>query len=171
VLSRTNLACSPNTPALSPCVSEICGLFDSLCALFSSPVVCFQQLAASFCKTPGVGVPICYAGGCTGAQKYLFVSPLFATLTHSLSRKSFPCHSYANTRDGSAAVAPVSASTSPCLRRSPNFNRPLFSYSYESLFPQVLYFDNHPHCPGVWESVWQLGLTLGPYCPERRSAG
>ena len=28
-------------------------------------------------------------------------SPLFAILTHSLSRKSFPCHSYANTRDRS----------------------------------------------------------------------
>src|SRR5579859_1659617 len=33
-------------------------------------------------------------------QRRAFVSPLFATLTHSLSRKSFPCHSYANTRDG-----------------------------------------------------------------------
>src|SRR6266852_4660192 len=27
---------------------------------------------------------------------------------------------------------------------------PLFSYSYELLFPQVFYFDNDPHCPGVW---------------------
>jgi hypothetical protein len=25
---------------------------------------------------------------------------------------------------------------------------PLFSYSYELLFPQALCFDNHPHCPG-----------------------
>jgi hypothetical protein len=32
------------------------------------------------------------------AQKPLPASPLFATLTYSLSRKSFPCHSYANTR-------------------------------------------------------------------------
>ncbi len=30
------------------------------------------------------------------------------------------------------------------------FARPLFSYSYELLFPQVFYFDNDPHCPGVW---------------------
>ncbi len=36
---------------------------------------------------------------CTEAQKCLSVSPLLATLTHSVSRKSFPCHSYANTRD------------------------------------------------------------------------
>ena len=89
VLSRTNLAYSPVTPALSPYVSEICGLFNSLCALFSTPVVCFQQLADSFCKTPGVGVPLCDAARCTGAQKCLSVSPLPATLTHSLSRKSF----------------------------------------------------------------------------------
>ena len=40
------------------------------------------------------------------------------------------------------------------------FRRPLFSYSYELLFPparrtlggQTLCFDNHPHCPGVWEA-------------------
>ena len=36
---------------------------------------------------------------CAETQKWPPVSPLPATLTHSLSRKSFPCHSYANTRD------------------------------------------------------------------------
>jgi hypothetical protein len=41
--------------------------------------------------------------------------PLFATLTHSVSRKPFSCHSYADTRDGSVTIAPVSASVSPCL--------------------------------------------------------
>src|SRR6267143_2907581 len=30
------------------------------------------------------------------------------------------------------------------------FVSPLFSYSYELLFPQPLYFDNDPHCPRVW---------------------
>jgi hypothetical protein len=30
-----------------------------------------------------------------------------------------------------------------------DFVRPLFSYFYELLFPQALYFDNHPHCPPV----------------------
>src|SRR5713226_6857267 len=105
VLSRINLAYSPDTPALSLRVSEICGLFNSLCALFSAPILCFQQLADSFCKTPGVGVPLHDVGGCAGAQKCLSVSPLPATLTHSLSRKSFPCHSYANTRDGGVTAA------------------------------------------------------------------
>src|ERR1700676_5581322 len=43
------------------------------------------------------------------AQKRLSVSPLAATLTHSASRKSFTCHSYANTRDG-CATPPKSSS-------------------------------------------------------------
>jgi hypothetical protein len=34
--------------------------------------------------------------------KHAFVTPLFATLTHSCSCKSFACHSYENTRDGGA---------------------------------------------------------------------
>jgi hypothetical protein len=35
---------------------------------------------------------------CSHSQKPRILSPLFATLTHSASRKSFPCHSYENTR-------------------------------------------------------------------------
>jgi hypothetical protein len=52
------------------------------------------------------------------AQKCLSASPLLATLTHSSSRKSFPCHSYANTRDGGASAARnffVIRSVSLCL--------------------------------------------------------
>jgi len=36
------------------------------------------------------------------AQIPLSLSPFAAALTHSASRKFFPCHSYANTRDGGA---------------------------------------------------------------------
>jgi len=36
--------------------------------------------------------------------------------------------------------------------QSHHFAAPLFSYSYELLFPQPLCFDNHPHCPGIWAS-------------------
>jgi hypothetical protein len=42
---------------------------------------------------------------CSPAQFCSILSPLFATLTDTLSRKSFPCHSYENTRGG----IPVSA--------------------------------------------------------------
>jgi hypothetical protein len=52
----------------------------------------------------------------------------------------------------------------PYLQQDPNsvacqnpfpddaFVRPLFSWSYEFLFPQALYFDNHLRCPGVWRA-------------------
>src|SRR5713101_2311985 len=37
----------------------------------------------------------------------------------------------------------------PCVySRLPTFVGPLFSYSYELLFPQPLYFDNDLNCPG-----------------------
>ncbi len=65
-----------------------------LCPSSVAPVLCFQRLAASFPKTPGVGVPL-RGDCCTEVQKCPSVSPLPATLTHSVSRKSFPCHSYA----------------------------------------------------------------------------
>src|SRR5258707_15390814 len=106
VSSRRNLSypsrrSSPNSRPVN--------LLQPLCSLFATPVLCFQQLAASFPKTPGVGVPL-RDGRCTEAQKCPSVSPLFATLTHSVSRKSFPCHSYANTRDRGVTAAPKSSS-------------------------------------------------------------
>ncbi len=74
--------------------------FPSLCSLFRPPFLCFQPFAASFSKTPGVVYPFGTPVRCTDRQKCLSVSPLLATLTHSLSRKSFPCRSYENTGDG-----------------------------------------------------------------------
>jgi hypothetical protein len=44
---------------------------------------------------------------------------------------------------------PVSTDHAVTNHWSRVFNRPLFSYSYELLFPQPLYFHNHPHCPRV----------------------
>jgi len=46
------------------------------------------------------------------------------------------------------------------LRRS--FVTPLFSYSYELLFPQPLYFDNHPHCPRVSPLGYPDMQAFGP---------
>ena len=102
VLSRTNLPYPSRRFVPNP---RPVNVLQPLCALFAAPVLSFQQLAASFCKTPGVGVPL-RAGRCTEAQKCPSVSPLPATLTHSVSRKSFPCHSYANTRDRGATPPP-----------------------------------------------------------------
>ena len=41
-----------------------------------------------------------------------------------------------------------SALASPSASAATKFARPLFSYSYESLSPQLLYSDIHPHCRG-----------------------
>ena len=43
--------------SVSLAVSWYCALLNSLAALFATPILCFQQLARSFAKTPGVGVP------------------------------------------------------------------------------------------------------------------
>ncbi len=51
-LPRARLCVGPLATSLL--FSSACGLFISLCALFPAPILCFQQLAHSFVKTPGV---------------------------------------------------------------------------------------------------------------------
>ena len=49
-------SCISNSPlATSPLFSAACRLLVSLASLFRTRTLCFQQLAASFCKTRGVG--------------------------------------------------------------------------------------------------------------------
>ncbi len=67
---------------------------------FSHPDSLFSTTSALFLQNTRGGIPLRKLARCTEAQKCLSVSPLFATLTHSVSRKSFPCHSYENIRDG-----------------------------------------------------------------------
>jgi hypothetical protein len=57
--SRTNLVGPCPTPALTLGPSIACRLLKSLASLFATRALCFQQLAASFCKTPGVGGYLC----------------------------------------------------------------------------------------------------------------
>ena len=47
------IPCTPK--ALNAYASIACALLNSLATLFSFAVVCFQELAHSFAKTPGVG--------------------------------------------------------------------------------------------------------------------
>src|SRR5258708_5555671 len=95
---------------LCPCFHQLPPSFPSFFPLFCFLFLFFQSFAASFPKTPGVGLPLRELAPCTEAQKCPPVSPLPATLTHSVSRKSFPCHSYANTRDRGATHPPTSSS-------------------------------------------------------------
>src|SRR5712692_101448 len=125
VLSRTNLA------GFSPFISSIS--FSSFrlrtlklsCRSFSDSRPLFSTTSALFLQNTRGGTPLRDLVRCTEAQKCLSVSPLLTTLTHSLSRKSFPCHSYANTRDRGATVAPNLSSNllSDFSRRSPHATR------------------------------------------------
>jgi hypothetical protein len=62
-------------------------------------------VAGLFLQNTRGGIPPRELARCNEAQKCLSISPLFATLTQSVSRKSFPCHSYANTQDRFVTVA------------------------------------------------------------------
>src|SRR5258708_3997024 len=101
VLSRTNLAYRPRRSSLNP---RPFILLRTLLRSRESQLLYYQANPASFWKTPGVGVSLRFIARCTETQKCLSVTPLLATLTHSVSRKSFPCHSYANTRDMGATA-------------------------------------------------------------------
>jgi hypothetical protein len=96
-------------------------LLQTLCPRQKSQPLCNQANPASFQKTPGVwGGPLpsldlhesqvtshkSRPSSCAETQKCRSASPLPATLTHSLSRNPFPCHSYANTRDRGVTPAP-----------------------------------------------------------------
>ncbi len=105
VLSRTNLAgSSPSTSSISFTSFRLRTLDLSLCSFLDSRPL-FSITSALFLQNTRGGIPLREIFRCTEAQKCLSVTPLFATLTHSVSRKSFPCHSYANTRDGGATAA------------------------------------------------------------------
>src|SRR5258707_618345 len=55
--SGLRILCVALFPAVARSVfSATCSLFFSLCSLFANPTLCFQSLADSFSKTPGVGV-------------------------------------------------------------------------------------------------------------------
>ncbi len=108
VLSRTNLARSSLSTSFTSSISftsfRLRTLFLSLRSFLDSRPL-FSITSALFLQNTRGGIPLRELVRCAEAQKCLFVTPLFATLTHSMSRKSFPCHSYANTRD-TRATAP-----------------------------------------------------------------
>jgi hypothetical protein len=88
-----------------------------------------------------------------------FDHSLLFTLPLSLTRATLH---YGRPRPGSNPEPPSASTRRPTAPPLPAtthhplptphslFVSPLFSYSYELLFPQPLYFDNDPHCPPVW---------------------
>jgi hypothetical protein len=110
------IVAQPSSSTCSPQPSDSCPaekrsfVFNSLrtlnvsCSSFSHFNRLFSIACALFDKNTGGGIPLQDFVSCARAQKCLSVSPFPATLTHSLSRNSFPCHSCANTRDGGAPL-------------------------------------------------------------------
>ena len=137
------LTLPPHPPArLTPSPSYSCSLFAL--PKQSTPI---KSIACSlFRKTPGWG------GTSAFIRSLLFPpshAPRSASIPSALSQLRilpvatgvyYPQHFHAS------SVAP----------RVSIFVAPLFSYSYELLFPQPLSFHNHPHCPGVWGSLRPL---------------
>jgi len=111
-------------PTLSASIA--CRLLKSLASLFAPRILCFQRLAASFAKIPGVGVP---------PRLSLVVYPE----RRSRGELNFCSLVFSRTYE-SLFAAHRSAS-------------PAFSYSYKSLFPQLLSFHIYTKPPGVTHPI------------------
>jgi len=107
----------PLSITLTPLLRYSCKLFVAPKKLKSFAIKQIRTLCAKYREW----VPVQSLVRCTEAQKHRSVTPLFATLTHSCSRKSFPCRSYENTRDGGVTAFPISNSVSRRLRGDPVF--------------------------------------------------
>jgi hypothetical protein len=105
-----------------------------------------------------------------------FLSLVFSLHYKSLLLQLFSFHIDAKPRGVSIPCIPLNSVPAPaptasgCLCGSHDFVRPLFSYSYELLFPQFIYFDNYPNCPGVW-GIRLPSLALRSLCLPVRQAG
>ncbi len=82
--------------------------------------------------------------------------------THPASRRSpwSDCQ-FSHLSKSPRVLGAFSSSLRVLCASAAKFVRPLFSYSYELLFPQSLYFHNHPHCPRV--SLLVLRVSRGRF--------
>ena len=107
VFSQTSNSCAVSQPT-SLAVSYCCGLLVSLASLFRSRFLCFHQLADSFVKTPGVGIPPqhryafrrCPPSRSVPASSSVidFLTLCFDNLAKPSFRNPFPCTSIQNPR-------------------------------------------------------------------------
>ena len=138
--SRHHSLVSRTSQTLNVCASTACALLNSLVALFSTAVVCFQELADSFAKTPGVGVPRAAP------------SPLAARSPRALLKTATPFRLACVFNN--LQIPRSSHHRSACLA---------FSNTYKSLFAQPLSFHIHTKCRGcgIRRSSWRTpGLGL-----------
>ena len=105
VLSRINLADASSRSGPNPRRFIRLQPLVRSCRSFSDSRPFFSITSALFDKNNRVVYPPRNLASCAESQKRLPVSPFPATLTHSLSRNPFACHSHANTRDMGATTA------------------------------------------------------------------
>ncbi len=98
VLCRTNFVDRHSSTSSISFPSNLLRTLHLSCRSFHSSRPLFSTTSGLFLQNTRGGGLLRKLVRCTEAQTCLSVTPLFATLTHSVSRKSFPCHSYANTR-------------------------------------------------------------------------
>src|SRR5258707_14754587 len=82
------VAPAPQSVTLAPSIA--CRLLKSLASLFALPFLCFQQLAASLCKIPGVGYTPPRTKRCAWVQKNIdFLLLSFHIVMNCSFRKCF----------------------------------------------------------------------------------
>jgi hypothetical protein len=127
-------------PTLSASIA--CRLLKSLASLFVPRILCFQRLAASFAKIPGVGYPRGF-------------SSLF-------TRSAF--------RDGRLNFCSSLFSRIYELPPPPHrFASHTFSSTYKSLFSQLACFQKHLRCPLVFSKSIQIAHGVTPPNSEASS--
>ena len=141
--SRSTLAAASFQPLLftaldassaNPVFSDSCGLFFSLCTLFDAPLVCFQQLADSLCKTPGVW------GISATSPRPLHLCVLICPFLSSLYFHSL---------------------TNPSSSRI-DLQHSLFSCTCKSIFPQLLCIQMYTKPLGVGSKLWLTTDSVTP---------
>jgi hypothetical protein len=88
---------APIPPSVTPFRSMIYSLLKSLGSLFSIPFLCFQRLAASLCRIPGVGYTSFRTKRFAGFDKTIDLLLLcFQTLANPFPGNPFVCTSIQN---------------------------------------------------------------------------
>jgi hypothetical protein len=138
VLSRRNLSYPSRRSTPN---SSLINRLEPLCFLSPTPVLCFQQLAASFPKTPGVGVPdekfrVSDSPTCrrfrTPTPLFLITSvqpQQFQAITHSFAQRRSAIPSILNsfrTLSIATGVAPSGSPTTHCPLPTTHYPLPTF---------------------------------------------
>src|SRR5260370_10343643 len=103
VLSRSNLSYPSRRSSLNP---RPVNLLQPLCRSQKSQLLCNQANPASFCKTPGVGVPLCDLCAPISVHSVLCL-PASQTRHSSLSTRHSPLLLYFQQFSASCSLFPL----------------------------------------------------------------